>query len=100
MSVLESSNPARPAEVIGQFEVAGREEIERAVASASRAQREWARRPAPARAEVIDRCGRLLAERKPELTALVTQETGKILAEAGGDVQEAIDMAALSLIHI
>ena len=94
MSVLESSNPARPAEVIGQFEVAGREEIERAVASASRAQREWARRPAPARAEVIDRCGRLLAERKPELTALVTREAGKIPAEAGGDVQEAIDMAA------
>ena len=89
MPVLESSNPARPAEVLGQFEVAGRREIDRAVASATRSQREWARRPVPARAEVIDRCGRLLAERKPELTALVTQETGKILAEAGGELSSA-----------
>lgn len=90
--MLESFNPARPAEVLGAFEVAGTDEVERAVAAASRAQREWARRPVPARAEVIDRCGRLLAERKPELTALVAREAGKILAEAGGDVQEAIDM--------
>ena len=94
IAVFESVNPARPVEVLGEFEVAGPDDVDRAVALATSAQREWARRPVPARAELIDRCGRVLAERKAELTALVAREAGKILAEAGGDVQEAIDMAA------
>ena len=34
----------------------------------------------------------LLRDRKPELTRTMTQEMGKVLAEAGGDVQEGIDM--------
>ena len=36
----------------------------------------------------------MLAERKAELSHLVGREAGKVLVEAGGDVQEAIDMAA------
>ena len=35
----------------------------------------------------------MLAERKAQLATLVSREAGKILVEAGGDVQEAIDMA-------
>jgi acyl-CoA reductase-like NAD-dependent aldehyde dehydrogenase len=63
------------------------------VAAAARAQRAWAGVPVPARAELIGECGRLLAERKAELATLVIREVGKIAAEAGGEVQEAIDMA-------
>ena len=37
--------------------------------------------------------GDVLAERKAQLATLVSREAGKILVEAGGDVQEAIDMA-------
>ena len=93
MAVLESRNPARPIEVLGRFPVATADEVDAAVVAAAPAQREWSRIPAPARAERIEACGRLLADRKSELAHLVSREVGKIVAEAAGDVQEAIDMA-------
>jgi aldehyde dehydrogenase (NAD+) len=49
--------------------------------------------PVPARAEVIAAVGAVLTQRKAELARLVSTECGKVLVEAGGDVQEAIDMA-------
>jgi aldehyde dehydrogenase (NAD+) len=90
---FESVNPARPAEVVGTFDEATSADVDRAVAQAADAQRAWARVPVPARAEVIAQAGRVLADRKAELARLVSREAGKILVEAGGDVQEAIDMA-------
>jgi acyl-CoA reductase-like NAD-dependent aldehyde dehydrogenase len=88
-----SVNPAHPDHELGRFPVASRADVDRAVEAAAAAQRAWAAIPVPARAELIDACGRLLAERKAELAALVSREAGKIVAEAGGEVQEAIDMA-------
>jgi aldehyde dehydrogenase (NAD+) len=93
MAVVESRNPTRPAEVLGVFPAATAAELDRAVAAATEAQRDWARVPAPARAEMIEECGRVLGQHKAELASLVAREVGKIAAEAGGDVQEAIDMA-------
>lgn len=92
-ATFESVNPARPAEVLGTFSEASGADVDAAVARATVAQREWARVPAPARAEAIDRCGAILAARKADFSTLVAREAGKILLEAGGDVQEAIDMA-------
>jgi aldehyde dehydrogenase (NAD+) len=42
---------------------------------------------------MLFRLGELLRARKDELTDLMTREMGKVKAEAGGDVQEAIDMS-------
>jgi aldehyde dehydrogenase (NAD+) len=92
-TTFTSVNPTRPAEVLGTYPEADTADVDLAVTAAADAQREWARVPAPARAEVIDRCGAILAARKAELSTLVAREAGKILVEAGGDVQEAIDMA-------
>ncbi|HEX9547739.1 MAG TPA: aldehyde dehydrogenase family protein, partial [Acidimicrobiales bacterium] len=92
MAVVESRNPTRPAEVLGVFPAATADDVDRAVRAAGEAQRVWALVPAPARAEMIEECGRLLGEHKAELATLVAREVGKIAAEAGGDVQEAIDM--------
>ena len=49
--------------------------------------------PAPKRGEILFRFGALVAEHKDELAELMAREMGKVLAEAGGDVQEAIDMS-------
>ena len=92
-TTFTSVNPARPAEILGTFPEATAEDVDAAVGRATEAQREWARVPVPARAEVIDRCGAILASRKADFSTLVAREAGKILVEAGGDVQEAIDMA-------
>ena len=52
----------------------------------------WRATPAPVRGEYIRRLGQALRDRKENLGALVTLETGKILAEGIGEVQEMIDI--------
>ncbi len=90
---FDSINPARPAEVIGSFPRHNASDVDRAVTAAAEAQREWARVPAPARADAVARAGAAIAARKAEMANLVSREVGKIAVEAGGDVQEAVDMA-------
>ena len=94
MTTVTSYNPARPAEVLGEFPSADAAAVDLAVTAAAEAQRSWAKVPVPLRADIIAEAGRLLAARKDKLAALVSREAGKGLIEGGGEVQEAIDMAA------
>jgi alpha-ketoglutaric semialdehyde dehydrogenase len=94
METFRSVNPARPDEVVGEFPLHGAADVDAAVERAAAAQRAWARVPVPGRADVIAAAGRVLARDKERLAALVSREAGKVVVEAGGDVQEAIDMAA------
>jgi aldehyde dehydrogenase (NAD+) len=68
-------------------------DVDAAVAAAKNAQREWRLVPAPRRGEVLFRVAQILETRKEALARTMTQEMGKVLTEARGDVQEAIDMA-------
>ena len=52
----------------------------------------WRLLPAPKRAEILFRAAEELVRRKEDLARDMTREMGKVLAEARGDVQEAIDM--------
>src|SRR3989304_1137216 len=52
----------------------------------------WRATPAPRRAEILFRAAETMLARKEELSRDVTIEMGKVLKEARGDVQEAIDM--------
>ena len=88
-----SVNPAHPARVVGWFPRSAPAAVDEAVAVATRAQPEWAGVPTPLRAERIAAAGEVLANSKDRLSRLVAEEAGKVLVEAGGDVQEAIDMA-------
>ena len=94
MSTFRSTNPARPAEVVTELPSHTAADVDAAVGRAAEAQRAWARRPVPERAEVIAGVGAILTQRKAELAELVSREAGKIRIEGGGEVQEAIDMAA------
>jgi len=53
----------------------------------------WKATPAPKRAEILYRLGQILMDRKEAYARDMTREMGKVLKEARGDVQEAIDMA-------
>jgi aldehyde dehydrogenase (NAD+) len=88
---FESTSPAT-GEVIGSFPSSGTEDVERAVATAKSAYEEWRLVPAPRRGEILFRFAQVLEREKASLTDLMTREMGKVKAEAGGDVQEAIDM--------
>ena len=80
-------------ETLAEFPRSRAVDVERAVAAAKAAFDDWRLVPAPQRGEVIFRLGALLRAHKEELTDLMTREMGKVRAEAGGDVQEAIDMS-------
>jgi acyl-CoA reductase-like NAD-dependent aldehyde dehydrogenase len=89
---FESTSPAN-GDTIGVFPKSGPEDVDRAVAAAKAAYEDWRLVPAPKRGEMLFRFAQLLTEHKDELTELMSREMGKVLAEAGGDVQEAIDMS-------
>jgi aldehyde dehydrogenase (NAD+) len=87
-----STSPAN-GETIGTFPKSGAEDVDRAVAAAKDAFEDWRLVPAPKRGEILFRFAQLVTDHKQELTDLMTHEMGKVKAEAGGDVQEAIDMS-------
>jgi acyl-CoA reductase-like NAD-dependent aldehyde dehydrogenase len=89
---FEDINPAT-LEPMGVFQKASLEDVNNAVDSAEEAFESWSRTPAPQRGRILFRAARMLEERKEELARLLTIENGKILEEARGEVQEAIDMA-------
>ncbi len=89
---FESFNPAT-GDSIGTFPRSGADDVDRAVAAAKEAYEDWRLVPAPKRGEILYRFANLLMEEKDDLTDLMAHEMGKVKAEAGGDVQEAIDMS-------
>ena len=89
---FESHNPAN-AELIGTIPLSDERDAARAVDAAARAFEMWRKYPAPKRAEIVHRASDLLRERKQYMGELLTREMGKVLKEALGDVQEAIDMS-------
>ncbi len=88
--IFLDTNPARPEEVIGEFQRSGPADVDAAVAAATRVKDDWRRTPAPLRGEIVAKAARLLVERKPELAQAITREMGKVLVDSGYDVQGAI----------
>jgi acyl-CoA reductase-like NAD-dependent aldehyde dehydrogenase len=91
-ATFESLNPST-GEVIESFPRSTGEDVDRAVDAAVAAWESWRLTPAPERGNILFRFAQLLEQHKPELSELMTREMGKVKAEAGGDVQEAIDMS-------
>src|SRR5262249_23897270 len=89
---FESVAPAT-GEVLGSFPRSSGAEVDSAVAKAKAAFEDWRLVRAPERGNILFRFAELLRAHKDELTDLMTREMGKVKAEAGGDVQEAIDMS-------
>ena len=89
---FESRNPAHAQDVVGAFPRSDATDVDDGVRAAQGALRGWRGTPWPARGEIILRSAELLQTHKEELARLMTREMGKVLVEARGDVQEAIDM--------
>lgn len=89
---FDDINPAT-LERIGRIHKASDDDVKSAVDSAEDSFESWSSTPAPQRAKILFRAARMLEEKKEELSRLMTVEMGKVLKEARGDVQEAIDIA-------
>jgi len=88
-----SLNPANNKEIIGHFASSTVNDVKKAIDAAAAALPMWKHTPAPHRAEILLKAAYVLETRKEELAQIMVREMGKVLKEARGDVQEAIDMA-------
>jgi aldehyde dehydrogenase (NAD+) len=91
VGTLDSVNPADTADIVARVELAGPQAFVDAARAANAAQQQWAAVPAPVRGRVVAAIGRLVEANVEELSALVTREVGKPLAESRGEVQEVVD---------
>ena len=62
------------------------------VKASHEAHKKWRLIPAPQRGEIVREFGNELRNQKSELAKVITKEARKIVSEAEGEVQEAIDM--------
>jgi alpha-ketoglutaric semialdehyde dehydrogenase len=90
---FENINPSNTKQVLGRFQKSNKTDVNKAISGAKDAQIKWRNTPAPKRGEMLFRAGEMLLKNKDSLAKDMTMEMGKVFKEAGGDVQEGIDMA-------
>jgi malonate-semialdehyde dehydrogenase (acetylating) / methylmalonate-semialdehyde dehydrogenase len=83
-------NPATGAQT-ADVELASPADVERAVASAVDASREWRSSSLSRRAAVLFRFRELLVEHTDELAELITAEHGKVLSDAAGEIARGLE---------
>jgi len=82
-------NPAA-GELTARVALASAEEVNKVVATAAVVWPAWAATPPPRRARVMFRLKELLERDREELSAIVTEEHGKVQSDADGEVQRGL----------
>jgi aldehyde dehydrogenase (NAD+) len=77
---------------LASVRTASGDDYDTAIVRAHEAFLKWRTTPGPVRGDTVRRLGNALRESKQDLGQLVTLETGKIIAEGEGEVQEMIDI--------
>jgi 1-pyrroline-5-carboxylate dehydrogenase len=88
---ITSLNPARPSQMVGLHQKAGKEHVEPAMQAALAAFAGWSRASMEERASLVFHVGDVLRERKLEFCAWLVFEVSKNWAEADADIAETID---------
>jgi acyl-CoA reductase-like NAD-dependent aldehyde dehydrogenase len=86
-AATRSINPAT-GELLSTWPLADAAQIERAVAAAHRAARDWSRRPASDRAALLRAAAGVLRRRRESLARMITLEMGKPVSEALAEVDK------------
>src|SRR5204862_6355863 len=89
--VIEKFSPI-DGKLLARVRTATDAEYETTIARAQEAFEKWRTTPGPVRGETVRQLGNALRELKSELGQLVTLESGKIIAQGEGEVQELIDI--------
>jgi len=89
---LPNINPANTNDVIGEAQIATRDEARRAVEAAYQAFKAWKKTPAPTRGKILMKAARLMEDNKEDLAQMLTREEGKVISEARGEVQRATNV--------
>jgi 1-pyrroline-5-carboxylate dehydrogenase len=88
---IKSLNPAKPSQVVGIHQKAGKEHVEPAMNAALKAFDSWKRTSIEDRASLLFRTADLLRDRKMDYMAWLVFEVSKNWAEADADISETID---------
>ena len=86
------ANPAHKGTVLGEFQTSTPDDALQAVAAAKEALEGWANTPAPARAQVLFRALEIMGRRSDELARTITEEEGKPLPDAQGEIRRAMNI--------
>lgn len=84
-------------EVIGHYQNADSEILEKAVHAATRAQREWGKLPLKERTRPLFRFREILGERLDEISQMISLESGKTPAEARQGLEKGIEVLEFAL---
>lgn len=82
---------------LARVAVQGPAEVDAALNAAHQRFLEWRNVPAPKRGELVRAFGETVRRHKAELGQLISLETGKILQEGWGEVQEVIDICEFAV---
>lgn len=82
----QSHNPAKPTDVIADFNQASAQEISSAIEHAKKAQHDWEALGIIKRGMILRSVADLISDRRQELAELMTREQGKTLAESLGEI--------------
>ena len=98
---LEDVNPATGA-TLAHVPLTGRADVEMAIAAARQAQPAWRAVSPQGRARALMELRRVLDAHRDELAALVTEDMGKTLADAAGEVGRGIESieSAIAIPHL
>src|SRR5579864_693942 len=88
---IRSLNPAKPSEIVGIHQRAGKEHVEPAMEAALKAFESWSRTSWEERIALLFRTADILRERKFEMMAWLVFEVSKNWAKADADIAETID---------
>ena len=88
----ENRNPAKPSEIVGRSTRSSVSDVQQAIEAAQKAQHEWAMRPRPTRAALIEKTSEIMRSRLEIFAKIITQEEGKNLNEARGEVRKSINV--------
>jgi len=90
-SVADVVNPADRADTVGRIALTSVADVATAIGVAADAGAQWSRTPAAERAACLERAADLLETERARFMALAVREAGKTLANAVGEVREAVD---------
>jgi RHH-type proline utilization regulon transcriptional repressor/proline dehydrogenase/delta 1-pyrroline-5-carboxylate dehydrogenase len=85
-------NPAQRDEVVGHVIDADGAAVERALALAEKAQREWDRSSGAARADILELASDLIEQERAPLISLIVREGGRTVPDALSEVRETVDL--------
>jgi len=90
--LITDTSPIDTSFVLGHFQSADPEHVDRAVKAAKAAQKAWGRTPWQERLKIMRRAAEIIRERKYEIAAIMSLEVGKSRMESMGDAEESADL--------